>query len=132
MLLIAPFVMHHMPLYWGDDVEAFVPERFMKPSADHASEATSAAATAGSGSGSGGAGSVPRVDGPSTAFFPFLCGPRSCIGSRFALLEMKVLLATIVASYSLTLKPGAVVVPKQRVTMQPFPSLPMLLHKVVV
>jgi cytochrome P450 len=38
-------------------------------------------------------------------YFPFGLGPHSCIGERFALLEMKVVIATLLKKYSFTL-PG--------------------------
>jgi cytochrome P450 len=66
MLVVLPYVMHRLPKYWGDDAGDFKPERFLHKDA---------------------AGSTP---GAAFGFLPFLAGPRSCIGSRFAVLEMKV------------------------------------------
>jgi hypothetical protein len=40
------------------------------------------------------------------------------------------ILAALITRFSLELKPGAKVEPKLRVTMRPWPALPMLLHKV--
>ncbi len=61
--LVSPYVMHRLPEFWGDDVDLFKPERFLDS------------------------------DTPANpAFMPFISGPRSCIGSRFALMEMEVLL----------------------------------------
>jgi hypothetical protein len=47
-----------------------------------------------------------------------------CFGS------LQAVLAVLVSQFSLTLKPGAVVIPRQQITMRPFPGLPMILHKV--
>ena len=100
-VLISPYVMHRLPQFWGPDAEAFNPDRWMGSSSDP------------------------------LAWMPFLSGPRSCIGRRFALMEMQVILATLVANFNMTLRPGAVVTPKLAITMQPHPSLPMMVSRVV-
>jgi cytochrome P450 len=43
---------------------------------------------------------------PKLAYFPFAAGPRRCIGDRFAMLEARLLLATIYQEYHLELVPG--------------------------
>lgn len=101
-VMLPPFVMHRLPQYWGEDAEVFRPERHLE--------------------------TPIGSRGNGYAFLPFIAGPRSCIGSRFALLEMKTVLAVLVNSFSFSLKPGASVRPKLRITMRPFPSLPMILH----
>lgn len=40
------------------------------------------------------------------AFIPFSAGPRNCIGYRYALIEMKTILSTILRNYSLHSVPG--------------------------
>jgi cytochrome P450 len=66
-LIICPSVLHRLPKFWGDDVDVFRPERWLDAAATQARAAKSP-----------------------FAFLPFIAGSRSCIGSRFALLEMKV------------------------------------------
>ncbi len=104
IITLLPYVNHRLPQYWGPDADEFRPERMLEAS--------------------------PGSRGGGYAFIPFIAGPRSCIGSRFAMLEMKTVLATLVHSFSLALKPGATVVPKLFITMRPFPGLPMVLTKV--
>jgi cytochrome P450 len=61
LVLIPVLAIHRLPEIWGDDCDEFKPERFLS-------------------------------DAPAPfTYMPFLAGPRSCIGSRFATLEMEVL-----------------------------------------
>jgi cytochrome P450 len=65
--------------------------------------------------------SLPRL-----AYFPFAAGPRRCIGDRFAMLEARLVLATILQEYhlelmsspSLDLCPSITVRPENPVWMQ--------------
>jgi cytochrome P450 len=68
-------VVHRDPR-WYDDPMAFRPERWT----DELRE------------------SLPRL-----AYFPFAAGPRRCVGDRFALLEARLVLATILQRYHLEL-----------------------------
>ena len=61
-VMIAPYVTHRLPQFWGDDVDEFKPQRFLDSAATN------------------------------PAYMPFLMGSRSCIGARFAQMEMEVLL----------------------------------------
>ncbi|WP_132058368.1 cytochrome P450 [Halorussus amylolyticus] len=91
-------VVHRDPR-WYDDPMAFRPERWTDDLRD----------------------SLPRL-----AYFPFSAGPRRCIGDRFALLEAKLVLATIlprfhlelVSSPSLDLRPSITARPRNPVEMR--------------
>jgi cytochrome P450 len=56
---------------------------------------------------------------PRYAYFPFGGGPRICIGNSFALMEARLLLATIAGRYRLRLAPGQRVAPRPLVTLVP-------------
>ncbi|SFH06176.1 Cytochrome P450 [Halopelagius inordinatus] len=71
--LVVPQWVVHRDPAWWDDPEAFRPERFSD--SDH----------------------------PEYAYFPFGGGPRHCIGMRFARMEMKTVLATILDNYAFRL-----------------------------
>ncbi|UTF55639.1 cytochrome P450 [Natronosalvus rutilus] len=72
-LVLPQWVVHRDPAWW-DDPETFRPDRF-----------------------------VGDTDRPEYAHFPFGGGPRHCIGMRFARMEMKTVLATILSEYTFEL-----------------------------
>lgn len=72
-LVLPQWAVHRDPAWW-DDPEVFRPDRF-----------------------------AGDPDRPAYAYFPFGGGPRHCIGMRFARMEMKTILATILDSYTFEL-----------------------------
>jgi len=88
---ICTYVMHHHPAYW-ENPEGFDPMRF--------SEERSAGR-------------------PEYAYLPFGGGPRRCIGNRFAMIEMQLILAAVAQNFELDLVPGAPVNVRPTVNLQP-------------
>lgn len=78
-VIISIYHQHHNPAVWKDP-ETFNPERWTNSESE---------ATAHLGS-----------------FIPFILGARNCIGNRFALLEVKVILAMVVQKLSFLPEPG--------------------------
>jgi cytochrome P450 len=97
---LSPYVMHRDPRYF-DQPEAFMPERWAN----------------------GFEKQIPRY-----AYFPFGGGPRVCIGNSFAMMEARLILATIAQRYRPTMPPGTVVEPNPLVTLQPRGGVPMTLE----
>ncbi len=64
---------------------------------------------------------------PRSAWLPFGGGPRLCIGSRFAMLEAMLLLATIARRFQLHLEPDRFPTPFPTVTLRPRSGVPMRL-----
>lgn len=91
LVLISPWVIHRDPSLYPDPL-AFDPQRF--------SEA--------------GAAARPRY-----AYLPFGAGPRTCIGNSFALMEAKIVLATLIARTRLRLLPGQRLRPEPSITLRP-------------
>jgi cytochrome P450 len=56
-------------------------------------------------------------------------GPRQCIGLQFAMMEMQLALAMIVARYRVRLKAGHQIEAIPRFTLQPKGGLPVRLEK---
>jgi cytochrome P450 len=102
MIVLSPYITHRHPAFW-DNPEVFDPERFTPER------------------------SASR---PHYAYFPFGGGPRMCIGSNFALMEMQLILATVAQRYKLRLVPGHPVEPEALLSLRPGYGLPMTLHRI--
>ncbi|GBF92932.1 cytochrome P450 [Raphidocelis subcapitata] len=76
VILVSPFLQQTDPAVWGADAHEWRPERWLDPAG--AAEGANA-----------------------YSYMPFSRGPRDCIGSRFALLEAKVILAMVYRRFSL-------------------------------
>lgn len=101
LIVIAPYVLHRHRTLW-DRPDVFDPSRFL-PCARSA---------------------VPRF-----AYLPFGAGPRTCIGSSFALHEATIALAVLMRRFDLELLPGTKIWPLQRITLRPANRLPMRLSE---
>jgi cytochrome P450 len=97
LIMLSQFVTHRHPGFWPDP-ERFDPERF-------APEATKAR--------------------PRYAYFPFIGGPRMCIGAQFAMTEAILILASLAPRFELTPIPGHPVEPNPSVTLRPRHGAPM-------
>ncbi|KAI3943616.1 hypothetical protein MKX01_039244 [Papaver californicum] len=100
---VSTLALQHNPDIWGEDVGLFKPERF-----------------------SGGI--AKATNNNSSAFLPFGLGPRFCVGSDFALNEIKIAIAMILQHYHFTLSPAYIHSPVQRMTVRPQHGLQILLH----
>ncbi len=66
---------------------------------------------------------------PKLAYFPFAAGPRRCIGDRFAMLEARLILATIYQQYHLELVPGTDLDLMATITARPKAEVPMTVRR---
>ena len=101
-VLVSPYVLHHDPRSFPDP-ERFDPDRF-------ASDRVL---------------SIPQF-----AYIPFGAGPRVCIGNAFAMMTMKLVVATVLQQYRLALAPGQGEVEiEPLLVLRPKGGLHMSLHK---
>ena len=66
---------------------------------------------------------------PRYAYLPFGGGPRVCIGNGFAIMEARLVLATVAQRYRLSLEPGQDIKPVQLVTLRPNGPVRMRLRR---
>ncbi len=99
LIVIAPYVLHRHRGLWSRP-DAFDPSRFLPETR----------------------GGIPRF-----AYLPFGIGPRTCIGSSFALQEAAIVLAVLTRQFEMRLLPHAEVWPLQSITLRPAKGLPMQL-----
>jgi cytochrome P450 len=99
---VPPWVMHRHPGLWPDPLR-FDPDRF----------------------------APERAEGrPKHAYLPFGAGPRICIGNHFALMEAKIILATVIQRHAVeVLRPERIEL-DPRVTLRPKGGMPGRLHRV--
>jgi cytochrome P450 len=62
-------------------------------------------------------------------YFPFGAGPHICIGAAFALLEIKIVLATVLQCYQLQVVPNARIDRTYKLSLRPRNGLPMIISK---
>ena len=99
LIVIAPYVLHRHRALW-EQPDGFDPTRFLPERR----------------------GAVARY-----TYLPFGAGPRTCIGSSFALQEAILLLAVLVQRFDMRLAPAAKVWPQQKITLRPAHGLPMVI-----
>ena len=104
MVLISPFLTHRHPALWPNP-EGFDPERFTP-------EAVAAR--------------------PKYAYFPFGGGPRQCIGNGFAMMELRLIVATVLQRIRPWVVPGQDIAREPLITMRPRGGIEMGLTRVPV
>jgi cytochrome P450 len=101
VILISPFLIHRLPQYYSEP-EKFMPERWVE-------------------------GYERRI--PKTAYIPFSIGPRVCIGNIFALMEARLVLATVIQRWQLRHVDAASVVLDPQITLRPQKEIQMTVHR---
>ncbi|KAI9323421.1 cytochrome P450 [Dichotomocladium elegans] len=101
---VIPLVaIHHDKRIWGDDAEVFRPSRWDE---------------------------VPASKVTPYEYLPFLAGGRKCIGYRFALAELKIILGLLLTKYQFFEKPGFEVKQTMEITLRPSPNMTLLVKSV--
>ncbi|KAH7927163.1 cytochrome P450 [Leucogyrophana mollusca] len=90
--------------YWGDDAEEFRPERWEN---------------------------LPETYNSAFSMLAFIAGPHACIGRTMAMMEMKAVLAILIARFEFDLiDPNQVAIPRAGVSMKPTDCLPLRITKI--
>lgn len=97
-VIVSPYTMHRHPKFWPSP-EVFDPERFLPER---------------------------WVGREPYAYVPFAGGRHMCIGNHLAMLEAKLIVATIAQKFRLRAVDGCVVKPEPLFTLRPRGGLPML------
>ena len=98
---ISPYVTQRLPEFW-EEPEQFRPERFTPEQV---------------------------AQRPRFAYFPFIAGPRQCIGNTFALMEAQLITACISQRFRLRMVSGYTPTPEPLITLRPKGGLPMQLER---
>jgi cytochrome P450 len=100
-IAVVQWMTHRDKRWYGDDVLEFRPERWDN---DFAKK-------------------LPRC-----AYYPFVDGPRVCIGNHFAMMEAVLILAAVASRFRLELAPGQTLKILPSVTLRPKGGIHMILH----
>lgn len=101
-VIVSPYVTHRNPKFW-EKRDRFDPDRFLPDRFE----------------------ALPKL-----AYFPFSDGSRRCIGDQFAMMEIKLMLATILQRFKLSLAPEQQVEMDVNLTLRPKGGLPMSLEAI--
>jgi cytochrome P450 len=101
-IAVVPWMTHRDKRWFGEDADKFRPERWDNDLAKR----------------------LPRC-----AYYPFVDGPRICIGMHFAMMEAVLVLATVASRYRLESAPGYALKLNSSVTLRPQGGMPMILHQ---
>ncbi|KAG0328665.1 hypothetical protein BG000_000364 [Podila horticola] len=120
-VFMSPAALHKLKSVFGEDAEEFKPERWL--------DRDTAAAI----SGEEVAAKTTYVTAEMNwAYQPFLSGPRNCIGSKFALIETKILLYYLLLNLEYHPAPGFTFKKAARVTWRPIPGMKLLVKRLDV
>ncbi|KAL5529717.1 hypothetical protein ACEPAG_5702 [Sanghuangporus baumii] len=84
ILYVPPYVIHRDPRYFSPSPDLFIPERWLDTMDDEGRRFTT----------------------DTSAFIPFSAGPANCVGKSLALLEMRMVVATIVQRFEMKFATG--------------------------
>jgi cytochrome P450 len=96
-IAVSQWATHRHPEFW-DDAETFDPTRFAPEQEEERHP---------------------------YAYFPFGAGPRSCIGSHFAMLEAVIAVAVLLQRHRIRSEPGTVNVDTKGITLRPVGAVPV-------
>ncbi|KAM0937531.1 putative cytochrome P450 [Dioscorea sansibarensis] len=94
---------HHDPKQWGENFDRFEPSRFAE--------------------------GVSKSSKHPMAYMPFMLGPRICLGMNFAMIEAKIVLATVLQNFAFVISPAYKHDMVFGLSLRPKYGIPLLFHK---
>ncbi|CAG8542774.1 30911_t:CDS:2, partial [Racocetra persica] len=101
-LWISIYSLHHDPSIWGDDVEHFNPSRWLDPEKSKITNSN---------------------------YLPFGAGPKTCLGMKMALLELRSILSVIIRNFEFKLVEDFTFQSKSFGIAKPIPGIDLLVSK---
>ncbi|KAG0081981.1 hypothetical protein BGZ92_011946 [Podila epicladia] len=117
-VFMSPAALHKLKSIYGEDAEEFKPERWLDRDTATAISGEEVAAK-----------TTYVTAEMNWAYQPFLSGPRNCIGSKFALIETKILLYYLLLNLEYHPAPGFTFKKAARVTWRPMPGMKLLVKR---
>ena len=117
---IVPAITHQMKEYWGEDVHEFNPMRWLDVRS-RLDEGDDKELDQSSGIG---------LNKPFGAYLPFLAGPSNCIGQKFSVVEIKVILSQLIRFFHFDIVEGLKVGRRRNVTWKPDPGLKLKVSQI--
>jgi len=117
-VFMSPAALHKLKSVFGEDAEEFKPERWLDRDTAAAISGEEVAAK-----------TTYVTTEMNWAYQPFLSGPRNCIGSKFALIETKILLYYLLLNLEYHPAPGFTFKKAARVTWRPTPGMKLLVKR---
>ncbi|KAF9577455.1 hypothetical protein BGW38_007324 [Lunasporangiospora selenospora] len=124
-VFISPAALHKLKSVYGEDADEFKPERWLDPSL-----ASTAETLALLGNEKEAAATKLVTPDMAWAYLPFMTGPRNCIGSKFALIETKILLYYLMVDLEYHPVPDFKFKKSARITWRPFPGMNLRIKRV--
>nr|CAG8481544.1 9731_t:CDS:2 [Entrophospora candida] len=103
-IIVSIYSAHHDPKIWGEDHDIFEPSRWLNPKL------------------------TSEIN--NYTYFPFLTGPRSCIGSKLATIEFKIILSSLIRKFRFREVEGSQVKRKIGIITRPDPGIDLYVSKV--
>ncbi|KAF9407653.1 hypothetical protein BGZ94_002614 [Podila epigama] len=118
-VFLIPSALHKLKAVWGEDADEYKPERWLdRETVVHLLGEKVAAKT------------TFVTPDMNWAYQPFLTGPRNCIGSKFALIEAKILLYHLLLNLEFHPSPGFTFKKQATVTWRPVPGMKLVIKRI--
>ncbi|KAF9107237.1 hypothetical protein BGX29_006923 [Mortierella sp. GBA35] len=113
-IYLSSAALHKLKYVFGEDADEFKPERWMDPKLLTEEQRNS---------------TIFVTSDMIWAYLPFLTGPRNCIGSKFAIIETKIILYHLLVNLEYHPVPGFKFRKSARITLRPYPGMNLIIKR---